>query len=124
MITKYLPPQSACNWFGRASSIFFASHAYLGLEVAYLAVAADHKIIQKEMAFHPNELSIKVGDNIHFINADIGTHNAYVSSDTFQFDLQAQQPGNSKSVTFTRPGVFEVRCAMHPRMKLKVTVTP
>jgi plastocyanin len=86
--------------------------------------AAEHKILQKEMAFSVKEISIKVGDSINFINADIGTHNVYLSSDVFQFDLQAQPPGSSKTVQFTKPGMFELRCAMHPRMKLKVIVTP
>ena len=94
------------------------------LSVACSVSAADHKVIQKEMEFHPKELSIKIGDSINFVNADIGTHNAYVSSGTFQFDLQAQPPGSSKTVQFTREGIFEIRCAMHPRMKLKVTVAP
>jgi plastocyanin len=91
------------------------------LLAASSAAAAEFKIIQKNMEFSVKETTIKVGDTLNFINADIGTHS---SSEIFSFDLEAQQPGSSKSVQFTKTGVFELRCAMHPRMRLKVTVTP
>jgi plastocyanin len=94
------------------------------LLAASSAAAAEFKIIQKNMEFSLKETTIKVGDTLNFINADIGTHNIYSSSEIFSFDLEAQQPGTSKAVRFTKAGVFELRCAMHPRMRLKVTVTP
>jgi|RhiMetdeSRZDD1v2_1073273.scaffolds.fasta_scaffold32145_5 plastocyanin len=97
----------------------------LGLLLAATAApAAEHKVTQKNMEFSNKEISIKVGDTIHFVNTDNVTHNVFSASDTFQFDAQMQEPGQTTAVRFTKAGVFEIRCAMHPKMKLKVTATP
>ena len=88
------------------------------------AGAAEHKISQKNMEISAKEMTIKVGDTINFVNADNTTHNVYSASENFQFDSQMQEPGQASGVRFTKAGVFEIRCAIHPKMKLKVTVTP
>jgi hypothetical protein len=38
------------------------------------------------------------------------------------FDIRRQAPGGSSSITFSKEGVAEVRCSIHPKMKLLVTV--
>jgi plastocyanin len=100
----------------------------LGTLAVLLAVsaapAAEHKITQKNVEFSHKEIGVKLGDTIYFVNTDNVTHNVFSVSDTFQFDAQMQEPGQTTVVRFTKAGVFEIRCAMHPRMKLKVIVTP
>ena len=32
-------------------------------------------------------------------------------------------PGESRDIVFTRPGVYAIRCAIHPQMKLTVEVS-
>ena len=40
-----------------------------------------------------------------------------------EFDLRRQAPGSSSTVPFAKAGQGEVRCSIHPKMKLIVTVT-
>jgi len=67
-------------------------------------------------------LTIKAGDSIKFLNEDPFFHNIFSLSDLKTFDLGSYPKGESKSVTFEKPGVEEVECAIHPGMHLKVTV--
>ena len=86
--------------------------------------AAEHKIAQKDMEFSRKEITITVGDTIVFVNTDTATHNVFSASENFHFDSQMQEPGKSSAVQFSKAGSFDIRCAMHPKMKLKVTVVP
>ena len=67
-------------------------------------------------------LTIKTGDSIKFLNEDPFFHNIFSLSDLKTFDLGSYPKGESKSVTFEKPGVEEIECAIHPGMHLKVTV--
>ena len=84
----------------------------------------EHKIDQKDKAFSQTELTIKPGDKIIFQNSDSVTHNVFSNSKTNAFNIQVQQPGSASTVEFKQAGVTEVRCAIHPKMKLVVTVKP
>ncbi len=77
---------------------------------------------QKGKAFSPSALTIKAGDTIEFENDDTITHNVFAKSEAAVFDLKQQAPGAKSAATFARPGVVEVRCAIHPGMKLVVTI--
>lgn len=100
----------------------------LKIMVAAAAMAAipvgaqEHVIVQKDRAFSQTEISIKVGESIVFKNADKVTHNVFSVSKGMEFDIRRQPPGGSSTVTFAREGVAEVRCSIHPKMKLLVTV--
>jgi len=50
------------------------------------------------------------------------THNLFSRSPGFEFEVKVQLPGQDTPVTFERAGVAEVRCAIHPEMKLRVVV--
>jgi plastocyanin len=39
-----------------------------------------------------------------------------------EFNLKLQKPGQDMSHRFQKAGTSVVRCAIHPKMKLKVTV--
>jgi plastocyanin len=83
----------------------------------------DHHVGQKNKAFSTATLLIKPGDRVVFENDDQITHNVYsTQKGKTSFNLKAQAPGVSTSVTFANEGNFEVRCAFHPKMKLLVVV--
>ena len=88
---------------------------------AHLA-AAEYTVVQKDRKFSVSELAIKPGDSIVFKNADDVTHNVFSLSKDTQFDIHRQAPGDSSAVPFPNEGVVEIRCAIHPTMKLIVTV--
>jgi plastocyanin len=86
------------------------------------ALAAEHLIVQKDRAFSQSEITIKTGESIVFKNADEVTHNVFSVSPGMEFDIRRQAPGASSTVVFSKEGVAEVRCSIHPKMKLLVTV--
>jgi plastocyanin len=84
-----------------------------------LAFAEDHVVVQKGRRFTPPEVAINRGDTLTFTNSDEFIHQMY-SSDLF--DSEERLPGQSLTQAFARPGTFEVRCHIHPKMKLVVRV--
>jgi len=100
--------------------------SYLVLSIIALLAgdlaAAEHAVIQKNSAFSIAEMKINPGDSIVFKNDDTVPHNVFSSSKAFQFSTNVQLPGNSATVTFKQPGTVEVRCVIHPAMKLVVDV--
>ena len=87
-----------------------------------LADADPVVIKQAGKAFSERKLSVTVGESVAFLNDDDVTHNVYSRSDTLTFDLGAQPPGDEQTLVFDTPGKVKIRCAVHPRMKLDVTV--
>ncbi|HYC71569.1 MAG TPA: cupredoxin domain-containing protein [Opitutaceae bacterium] len=85
--------------------------------------AGDIVISQKDKAFAPGSVEVKVGQTIEIHNDDATVHNAYCQTGEFKYNSGPQQPGTRSRLTFATPGVYEVRCAIHPKMKLAVTVT-
>jgi plastocyanin len=88
------------------------------------AFAADeaHTVVQKGRAFRPAELTINHGESLTFTNNDEFIHQIYVQGSGFAFDTDEKNPGENITETFTVPGTFEVRCHIHPKMKLTVHV--
>lgn len=85
------------------------------------ASAAEVVITQKAKKFDKKKVTISKGDSIKFVNSDSIAHNIH-SRGAGKFDLGAQKPGTSMSHVFAADGTFKIRCAIHPKMKLKVTV--
>jgi plastocyanin len=80
-------------------------------------------IVQTGRHFAVAEAHVGRGGIIHFINSDDFSHQIYIDSPDFTFESDEQEPGTTISVTFTRAGVFAVRCHIHPKMHLQVTVS-
>jgi len=87
-----------------------------------LAQGAETAVTQKDIAFAPDKVSVKVGEPLVFVNQDPFGHNVYSESPGGEFDIGRQQNGQRLTVKFARPGVFEARCRIHPRMRLEITV--
>jgi len=85
------------------------------------ASAAEVVITQKGKKFDQKKVTISKGDTIKFVNADAMTHNIH-SRGAGKFDLGAQKPGTTMAHVFAADGTFKIRCAIHPKMKLKVKV--
>ena len=80
------------------------------------------RVEQKGRDFSTREITIRRGDKIEFCNSDDVTHNVFSRSAANAFNIKTQMPGSSSIVEFKDEGVTEVRCAIHPTMKLIVTV--
>ena len=99
------------------------------LVVAFLAgatvaaFAAEHTIKQKGKMFSESAITVKKGEKVTFVNDDNVAHNIFSTSSGNDFNLGLLTPGNSASVAFDKAGNVDVICAIHPQMKMKVTVT-
>ena len=89
---------------------------------AGIALAADTTVHQKGKSFSMKEVTLKKGDALIFTNDDTVTHNALSRSAGNEFNIGAQAPGATTPVKFDTAGTVDVICAIHPQMRMKVTV--
>jgi plastocyanin len=97
-----------------------------GFMVYFLMIGPGHAeefmISQKKKRFTPKEVVAKVGDSIRFINDDRYAHNLFSESAGMELDVRKQMPGDTYTVKLNKRGKFEVRCVIHPRMKMTIQV--
>jgi plastocyanin len=91
-----------------------------GSAVAY--AAAEHTVSQKGRAFSESTVSIKKGEVINFVNDDNIAHNIMSTTAGNEFNLGSQAPGTTSPLTLNNAGEVTIVCAIHPRMKMTVTV--
>jgi plastocyanin len=84
--------------------------------------AAVHRVAQRGREFAVRTLDIAAGDVVQFTNDDEFLHQIFVAAASFKFDSAEQAPGETIEVTFPNPGVYAVRCHIHPKMLLSITV--
>jgi plastocyanin len=93
---------------------------FLGLSAG--ALAANLTISQKGRTFSSENVTLKKGGTLTFMNDDSIPHNIMSTSGGNEFNLGSQPPGASTDVTFKEAGDVLVICAIHPRMKMTVKV--
>ncbi len=79
---------------------------------------------QAERRFAPDMLVVPVGSIVSFPNLDPIFHNVFSLSQAKSFDLGNYVKGDSRSVTFAKPGIVYVNCRLHPNMAGAIVVTP
>lgn len=87
-----------------------------------LSLGDEVKVNQVNKTFDPGAVTIKSGDTVDFVNGDKIAHNVFTRGTPEDFSLGVMKPGDDKKVTFTAPGTYDVKCAIHPGMKMTVTV--
>lgn len=103
--------------------ITLASAALAAVMTAVPASADTVIVEQSGKKFSQTEITVKKGDTVRFVNKDPYTHNVYSQSRGNAFDVKVQKPGESSDVLLSTPGDVDVRCAIHPSMKLTIHVT-
>ncbi len=86
------------------------------------AATAGVTVVQNDRSFQPESIEIAKGTVVHFANEDEFIHQIYVKSPTMNFDSAEQVPGDNIDIEFDEAGRFAVRCHIHPKMHLEVTV--
>lgn len=76
-------------------------------------------VTQKNRRFIPAQVTIARGGTVTFTNEDQFIHQMYVDG---LFDSAEKAPGEKLTEDFPRSGTFEVKCHIHPKMKLVVRV--
>jgi plastocyanin len=91
--------------------------------VAPVVLAADIVVVsQKNRRFNPDQLAVPKGTTVRVMNDDRVTHHLYVDSPELTYDSGEQPVGKSIDLQFDKSGRFTVRCAIHPTMRLEMTV--
>jgi plastocyanin len=78
-------------------------------------------IIIKDFDFSPRDATILKGATVTWSNQDKAPHDATDNDD--EWATEVLDDGESGSLTFDEPGVFEYHCSIHPYMKGTLTVT-
>lgn len=105
--------------------VMLSATVLLGVSGAVIAMAADPAAIisQKGRDFTPADVNVKKGDVVRFVNDDFYGHNVYSETEGASFDIGLQAPGEERDVVLEKLGIVDVRCRIHPRMRLKITVS-
>jgi cytochrome c peroxidase len=91
--------------------------------VSVTCLAADTVTVsQHGRRFTPDTLRVTPGTPVKIENDDRVSHHVYVDQPDMKFDSGEQSVGNAVTLQFDRTGTFAVRCAIHPTMRLDVTV--
>jgi plastocyanin len=86
--------------------------------------AAAPRLAQKDQAFAPRVLAIAMGTTVEFPNLDPIFHNVFSISPIKRFDLGKYPRGQSRRVTFPKPGLVQVYCDIHASMAAYIVVLP
>jgi plastocyanin len=84
------------------------------------------KVSQKGAQFDPRLLVVSVGQTVEFLNDEDRNieHNVFSNSPAKRFDLGLYGPGQSKKVTFDKPGPVFLYCSIHRYMDGVIFVAP
>ncbi len=78
---------------------------------------------QFSMVFVPRILPVTVGTTVNILNSDDVMHTVFTPSALAdRFDLGVLFTGQTRSYTFTKPGIVPVLCAPHPEMEAYIVV--
>lgn len=100
------------------SSLLWAA----ALCLAGSATAASHEIRIQDYAFHPAELTVKVGDTVVWRNDEKRTSHSVLFLGRDIPESERFFPGESWQMHFTEPGEYLVGCGPHPEMRGKIIV--
>jgi plastocyanin len=79
---------------------------------------------QHNRSFEPEIVVVPVGSTVSFPNSDPIFHNVFSLSKPKSFDLGYYPEGQTRKLTFDKPGVIQVFCHLHSNMTAAIVVTP
>lgn len=86
------------------------------------ALAREHIVTQEATSFSELFLKIEHDDVVKFVNLDSVNHKLTLSHHKLSSIETVLAPGESQSIVFSKPGVYDVICHIHPSMKMTVYV--
>src|SRR5262245_20720711 len=79
-------------------------------------------IRQDGLEFRPRAVAVTVGSKVDFPNEDDLFHNVFHFGKGIRIELGSYPKGESKSVTFEKKGLVDMRCDVHKHMRAYVHV--
>lgn len=90
----------------------------VGMATASIAATA---ISQKDKAFSQASVAVRAGDKLSFVNDDTVAHDISVKTpDGASRPGVLERPGDQFELAFDDVGTYQVRCLIHPKMKMTV----
>jgi plastocyanin len=91
--------------------------------ISAVSHAADFTVDQNKERFNMDSLTVKVGDNVSFTNSDTVKHNlTVVTPEEESNNLGTEAPGAVVKYSPPKKGTYDIRCKIHPTMKMKIKV--
>jgi plastocyanin len=84
------------------------------------APVSSAKVAIRNYMFMPMNVSVKAGAKVTFTNFDSTAHTA--TSIDSGFDTTTLRPGQSRTVTLSKPGTYAYHCLFHAFMTAHITV--
>ena len=106
---------------------FERSHVVIYLEGPASPASASknpYVLQQQDRQFLPDLLVVPAGAAVSFPNHDPIFHNVFSLSGPKSFDLGSYDQGDSRTVTFPKPGIVFVYCHLHTNMTATILVAP
>ena len=82
------------------------------------------EMAQVQLAFTPRVLPVLVGTTVDFPNRDTVYHSVFSFARQQRFEIGLYPPGESRTVTFDKPGLVKVFCNIHDQMFGAILVLP
>ena len=112
--TKVLEGDEAKALYDQTAS---ESYVLRQIDKIFILVAPDGTETEK-----PDAFTVKAGEYFFITNEEEKVvHNVYDQSD-HSWVLKKQEPAGYAAIAFGNPGEHKLRCAIHPKMKVTVTV--
>jgi plastocyanin len=105
-----------------ADAVVFIEQIPPAVDSALATTPERPRLAQKNQTFTPRVIAIAAGETVDFPNFDPIYHNVFSPSPVRRFDLGKYSRGQSRSVTFPRPGLVNVFCDIHSNMEAYVLV--
>jgi plastocyanin len=95
-----------------------ALNAVVWLEASEAPATPQPKVVldQRNLAFSPHVMAVRVGTTVDFPNNDKVFHNVFSFRDGKKFDLGMYPKGSAKRITFDQAGLSRLFCNIHPNM--------
>ena len=106
-------------WMSRLT--IMVTSLFLSMTLAAQAYAADIQMASGgNLVFEPNELTVKVGDTVTFVNGDLPPHNVvFLEHAELSHSDLAFMSGEQFPVTFNEAGNYEFQCEPHAGAGMK-----
>ena len=121
---------SAGTISGKVSGVFGPSVVYVNAIPGQTFPGPAKRALmgQKGMAFLPHVLAVQQGTTVDFVNGDKVAHNVFWPSisgnRSLEHNLGTWSYGETRSFTFTRPGVVPLLSNRDPKMAGFIVVSP
>ena len=87
------------------------------------ALAGSHEVSQKNLQFNPYEMTVAVGDTVHWTNNEVdATIHSVVQQGGAEINSPDIPPGAHFEWTFNTVGTYNIVCRFHPDMFMTMNV--